>query len=118
MKTTSTTRPQLLAVTKGQNEWFLTVCYNIDTVTNDGETAYEYDSATVKTQHKPTKDYPTLVAAIVRTRYSADDVEAIVQNHLNNLGNEDEEHLTEWEDLQDWRTEAKRIAREYLNIES
>lgn len=114
MKTTSTTRPQQLAVTKGQNEWFLTVCYNVDTDTKDGETVYEYESATVKTPHKPTSDYPTLVSAIVRTRYSADAVEAIVQNHLCG---ESEEHQAEWECLQEWRTEAKRMAKEHLNIE-
>ena len=111
MKQTSTTRPQEVAVTKGKNEWFLTVCYNIEEETKDGETIFSYDCATVKLTHKPNTDYSTLVAAIVRTRFSADAVEAIVQNHLCE---ETEEHAQEWSELQDWRIEAKRMAREHL----
>lgn len=114
MKQTSTTRPQEVAVTKGKNEWFLTVCYNIEEESQEGETVYSYDCATVKLPHKPNADYGTLVAAIVRTRFSADAVEAIVQNHLCD---ETEEHAQEWSELQDWRTFAKSTARDYLKTE-
>ena len=111
MKQTSTTRPKEVAITKGKNEWFLTVCYNIEEEVKDGETIYSYDCATVKLYHKPSTDRGTLVSAIVRTRFSADAVEAIVQNHISE---ETEGHQREWEVLQAWRKEAKRMALEYL----
>ena len=50
-------------------------------------------------------DYPSVVAAIVRCRYSQSDIEAIVLN-----GSDTDEHASEYAALQAWRTEAKRIA--------
>ena len=51
-------------------------------------------------------DYPSVVSAIVRCRYSQSDIEAIVLN-----GRDTEEHAAEYEALQAWRAEAKRIAK-------
>ena len=51
-------------------------------------------------------DYPTVVSAIVRCRYSQSDIEAIVLN-----GSDTEEHASEYAALQAWRAEAKRIAK-------
>lgn len=51
-------------------------------------------------------DYPSVVSAIVRCKYSQSDIEAIVLN-----GRDTEEHAAEYEDMQAWRTEAKRIAK-------
>ena len=51
-------------------------------------------------------DYPSVVSAIVRCRYSQSDIEAIVLN-----GSDTEEHASEYEALQSWRSEAKRIAK-------
>ena len=51
-------------------------------------------------------DYPSVVAAIVRCRYSQSDIEAIVLN-----GSDTEEHAAEYEALQAWRADAKRIAK-------
>lgn len=51
-------------------------------------------------------DYPSVVSAIVRCRYSQSDIEAIVLN-----GSDTEEHAAEYAALQAWRTEAKRIAK-------
>ena len=51
-------------------------------------------------------DYPSVVAAIVRCKYSQSDIEAIVLN-----GSDTEEHAEEYAALQAWRTEAKRIAK-------
>jgi len=53
------------------------------------------------------EDYGAMVSAIVRARYSADDVEAIMQNYI---ANKTAEHRTEWQNLQDWRDEAKSYA--------
>ena len=51
-------------------------------------------------------DYPSVVSAIVRCRYSQSDIDAIVLN-----GSDTEEHAAEYAALQAWRTEAKRIAK-------
>ena len=51
-------------------------------------------------------DYPSVVAAIVRCKYSQSDIEAIVLN-----GNDTDEHASEYAALQAWRAEAKRIAK-------
>ena len=51
-------------------------------------------------------DYPSVVAAIVRSKYSQSDIEAIVLN-----GSDTEEHAAEYAALQAWRSEAKRIAK-------
>ena len=51
-------------------------------------------------------DYPSVVSAIVRCRYSQSDIEAIVLN-----GSDTEEHASEYASLQAWRAEAKRIAK-------
>ena len=51
-------------------------------------------------------DYPSVVSAIVRSKYSQSDIEAIVLN-----GSDTEEHAAEYEALQAWRSEAKRIAK-------
>lgn len=55
-------------------------------------------------------DYGPLVAALVRARFSADAVEAILNNYLggSKAGQE------EFDELQLWRDEAKRTAREVL----
>ena len=51
-------------------------------------------------------DYPSVVAAIVRCKYSQSDIEAIVLN-----GSDTEEHASEYAALQAWRAEAKRVAK-------
>ncbi len=56
-------------------------------------------------------DYGPLVAAIVRSRYSADDVEAIM---LNYSADQTEEHRLEFNQLQTWRQVAKEAAREAI----
>ena len=53
-----------------------------------------------------TIDYPSVVSAIVRCRYSQSDIEAIVLN-----GSDTKEHAAEYQALQAWRAEAKRIAK-------
>ena len=51
-------------------------------------------------------DYPSVVSAIVRCKYSQSDIEAIVLN-----GSDTDEHASEYAAMQEWRAEAKRIAK-------
>lgn len=55
-------------------------------------------------------DYAPIVAAIVRARYSDDEMQAIVNNYLLDA----EAGAAEMEQMQAWRTHAKALARSYL----
>lgn len=57
-------------------------------------------------------DKGAAVRAMIRQRYSADDVEAIINNVLNAPG--DEERVAEYRALQEWRKLAKRSAAECI----
>lgn len=54
-------------------------------------------------------DKGEIVNNIIRERYSASQVEAIVNNYLSDTTNE--EYLKEFNDMQEWRKEAKSIAK-------
>lgn len=56
-------------------------------------------------------DYPSVVAAIVRCKYSQSDIEAIVLN-----GSDTEEHAAEYAAMQAWRAGAKRIAKIVVDL--
>ena len=53
-------------------------------------------------------DYGAIVSTIVRAKYSADSVEAIMQNYITSKTSE---HKAEWSELQAWRETAKELAR-------
>lgn len=108
MKTQSNTQLPLLQKEYGGTQF---IAFNERTVEIPQEEgapliAYEYDS--VRTPIGA--DYPTIVSSIIRTRYSEDQVEAIILNHDDG----DPDHEQEYIDLQAWRKEAKRIAKEVL----
>lgn len=77
------------------------------TKTKDGT----YECEEVEYNHKEPiteeKDYGPIVSTLIRAHYSQDQVEAITQNYLV----EPEEHKQEFDDLQEWRVESKRIAK-------
>jgi hypothetical protein len=50
-----------------------------------------------------------IVNNIIRERYSASQVEAIVNNYLSDTTNE--KYLKEFNDMQEWRKQAKSIAK-------
>lgn len=50
-----------------------------------------------------------LISVIIREKYSASQVEAIVNNYLADTSNE--EYLKEFNEMQEWRKEAKSIAK-------
>ena len=57
-------------------------------------------------------DYATIVRAIVRSHYSADEVEAILSN-----GTDTKEHADEMTAFQSWRKEAKALAHSIVEGE-
>lgn len=57
------------------------------------------------------KDYPAMVTALVRSHYSADDVEAIQQNYMESKTTG---HKKKFAELKEWRAQAKTLATEAL----
>ena len=53
-----------------------------------------------------------LISAFIRERYSVSQVEAIVNNYL--LDNTNKEYLKEFNDMQEWRKQAKSIAKKIV----
>lgn len=74
--------------------------YSYEGTEPDGSTKIQATAAT----------YDDFTAGLVRTRYSQNQVEAI----LANRGDGDETHEAEFEAYQSWRKEAKEIAKEIL----
>ena len=64
--------------------------------------------------------YDAIVSAIVRWKYSTSTMEAIINNHLLVLSGDTEqtdEELAEFEAMQQWRHQAKSIAKEMMEGE-
>ena len=93
----------------------MTACYtalNFDVrQTPDGR--YEAESVVVTTRDPLSKDdYPAIVTAIIRDRYSADDMEAVTNNYMSNVS--DMEAAAVFTEMQRWRGKAKEVAREVM----
>lgn len=67
----------------------------------------------------PTLDYATIISAIIRGRYSQDDVEAIISNYQlckdNEAGDKSDEYMQSYTVYQNYRTAAKHVANNVLN---
>ena len=59
-------------------------------------------------------DYDHIVSRIIRSRYSADQMEAILNNQVADATSK---HVAEFEEMQEWRKLVKRTAKEVLGIE-
>lgn len=82
---------------------------------SDGETvtAYSYEGSEPDGSIKikaTSAGYKYFVDGLVRTKYSQSDVEAILCNH----GDGNPEHEAEYQAFQEWREQAKDIAKEIL----
>lgn len=68
-------------------------------------------------------NYGAIVSALVRSKYSEDDVEAIVNNNIALIAmpsavsdEEGQQKLSEFEQMQQWREKCKARAKELLAI--
>lgn len=118
MKTESTVKPDLVE----RYPDLIRINYDVEEQereTGEGEktTFYVYHMMEFRTINGRSaidltaEGYPQIVAAIVRERYSADDVEAILNNYLA----DPEGHGAEFTALQEWRAVAKQVAKELIN---
>ena len=86
-----------------------TIAFDVNLVKGGENEQYKWCEITLPVG-MPT--YSQLVSAIIHGRDSDDAMQAIINNHL--LEDEDSEHQKEWNDMQMWRMEAKRMAKEIL----
>lgn len=91
------------------------ICWNEQTKTMQLEdenqtevTEYTYDFVRVRFPFT----YETLVSDIVKSEYSSDKMEAVINNYL--LNPENVEHKAEFDNMQQWREQAKIIAKQAL----
>ena len=111
MKQKATERPLTVTVSAGIRKWYLTVNFNI----SEADGGFEYDSILVTMDHGlplTETDYDILVSSIIRSKYSADSMEALLNNYLSDRS---AEHENEWNEMQAWRQIAKEQAREIIN---
>lgn len=64
-------------------------------------------TATAVTLPVGVNDYASIVSAIINSKYSNDQMQAIMFNR----GDGREDHEEEYQEMQAWRSEAKRIAK-------
>lgn len=57
--------------------------------------------------------YSVIIDSLIRSKYSASDIEAIVNNYL--LDNTNEDYIKEFNAMQEWRKEAKHIANKVID---
>ena len=68
----------------------------------------------VKGTPRANQVYGSVVNDLLRQEYKADKVESIINNYLDDPN---ENHVKEFQDLQAYRKECKRVAKEVLEID-
>ncbi len=105
-------QPPRVQMTQSHLRRTYVVSWGDERFTNDfGREVYKIFSVEMKGELR----YDALISAIVSKRYAESDVTAIFLNYINrdNVSAEKAaEYTAEYESLQQWRAEAKRVAAE------
>lgn len=105
-------RPPIASVSRTPKGYHTTINFNIQET--DG--GFAANSVTITTSSPITSDdYGIIVSAIVRCKYSADEVEAIVNNYLFSKTEASENDMSK---MQEWRALAKDVAKSVLQYVS
>lgn len=110
-------KPTLFETVRTTGVMITIIRLNIEQCT-DEEHAGQWQCEEVCYPHKTAispADYGLIISAIVRAKYSADDVEAIQQNYMESKTTS---HKSDFQDLKAWRKTAKDIATELTKAES
>lgn len=98
-------KPSLWSFSLNGGQRQLTMNYNIvETKDEENTTWYEYDTITLPLG---VYGYGSIVSAIITSKYSNDEMQAIINNYLIDKKN----HKTEFDEMQNYRTFAKETAR-------
>lgn len=110
-KVSGSSRPQPIryCIKLGLRQY--TIAFDVQQISNEEteEIQYVWSEAVFP---KGTPTYGMVVSAIIHGRYSDNDMQAIINNHLLEDGNE--EHEAEWSAMQEWRATAKSMAKQIL----
>lgn len=96
-------KPEMVVSNAGRSYY---VVVNLGSKQIDEET-YELVSTSLLMRAEPT--YDTLVSALIRKRYDADKMEAIINNYL--ADKDDEVAKAEFEEMQNYRKEVKDFCK-------
>lgn len=96
-------KPEMVVSNAGRSYY---VVVNLGSKQVDEET-YELVSTSLLMRAEPT--YDTLVSALIRKRYDADKMEAIMNNYL--ADKDDEVAKAEFEEMQNYRKEVKSFCK-------
>lgn len=114
-KSTFDIKPDLVA----EEGNVIRINYEVEEVEETFDPMHEDEESTTRTVYKAyvtrlerPATYERIVSAIVNDGYSTDEMQAIINNHLLDSGNEDTE--AEFQTMQEWRTLAKTVAREVV----
>jgi hypothetical protein len=103
------TEPQLIShkIKLGLKQY--TIAFDVQKSSDETNLGYSWSEVTFGAG---VPSYSEIVAAIIRSRYDDDRMQALINNHL--LDDGDAEHEAEWDAMQKWRAEAKQKAKEIL----
>ena len=106
MKKTNNSEPKLLSFSHNHlRQRLVTVAFDVEK-TDEG---YSYREVVL---HPDITNYDGIVSALITHKYPSDRMQAIINNYLADPS--DEEILQEFNTMQEWRKEAKNLAREIL----
>lgn len=106
MKKTINSEPKLLSFFHNHlRQRLVTVAIDVEK-TDEG---YSYSEVVL---HPDITNYDGIVSALITRKYPSDRMQAIINNYLADPS--DEEILQEFNTMQEWRKEAKNLAREIL----
>lgn len=101
-------KPLPIIYTRCLGQKVYTINFNIEEVDNDTE-RYRFSSVTLPVGQY---DRATVISAIIRQRYSDDEMQAIINNYL--LDPNDAEAVAEFNQMQQYRKFAKKLADEFI----
>ena len=104
---TSTSKPQRVELSYNRFRQRVATI-NID-ITPKEDGSFEYDQVQLKPGHF---NYAGVIDALVNHKYPRDKMDAILNNYL--LDQTDPDALREFTQMQEWRAEAKDIAKEFF----
>lgn len=104
--------PQFVTYTRYLGQKVYTINYGLEEVIaeeSQGELKYRYVTTSLPAGQY---DRATVISTIIRQKYRDDEMQAIINNYL--LDPEDPEALLEFNQMQEYRKFAKRVADDFL----
>lgn len=104
-------QPPFITYTRHLGQKVYTINFNVEEVNESDsyECKFRYNTVTLPVGRY---DRATVISAIIRQRYSDDEMQAIINNYLLDPNNS--EAVVEFNEMQEYRKHAKNIADQFL----